>query len=171
MKIKELPLETLIPYAANPRKNSDAVDAVAASIKEFGWKQPIVIDKDNVIVAGHTRYKAAQKLGLSSAPCLLADDLTEQQVKAFRILDNKVAEKSEWDLDLLPLELEGLEDFDLTPFDVEFSKKLSITGEEIDGLFVNAEESERTEKQNLAFLVSEEEKVLCLSVLKKKKLR
>jgi site-specific DNA-methyltransferase (adenine-specific) len=120
---------------------------VAASIKEFGWKQPIVIDKENVIIAGHTRYKAAQKLGLQSVPCLLADDLTPQQVKAYRILDNKVSEKSNWDLGLLSLELEGLEDFDLTACDVSFHLPTEINPDDlfhnlfIDDLKENIDES------------------------------
>ena len=87
----------LIPYANNPRKNGPAVDKVAASIKEFGFKVPIIIGKDNVIVTGHTRLLAAQKLGLETVPCIIADDLTPAQIKAFRLADNKTAEFSEWD--------------------------------------------------------------------------
>jgi ParB family transcriptional regulator, chromosome partitioning protein len=119
MKIEQVSIDKLIPYARNPRKNDAAVDSVAASIKEFGFKQPIVIDAENVVVAGHTRLKAAKKLGIKEVPCLRADDLTPDQIKAYRILDNKVAEKSEWDLELLPLELSEIE-LDLGPFEVEF---------------------------------------------------
>lgn len=89
MKIIEMPISELVPYANNPRNNDNAVDAVAASIREFGFKVPIIVDKDNVIVAGHTRLKAAEKLGLSSVPVIRADNLTEEQVKAFRLADNK----------------------------------------------------------------------------------
>ena len=96
MKIINKQIKELVPYQNNPRKNDKAVDAVAASIKQFGFKQPIVIDKDNVIVCGHTRYKAAQKLRLKEVPCIMADDLTDDQIKAFRRADNKTAELAEW---------------------------------------------------------------------------
>lgn len=104
------------PYEKNPRKNDDAVKYVAESIKQFGFKVPIVIDKDGVIVAGHTRYKAAKKLNLNEVPCIVADDLTDDQIKAFRLADNKVAEKAEWDFELLADELDDLFDFDMTAF-------------------------------------------------------
>lgn len=105
MNIVEKTLKEIHPYENNPRKNDNAVDAVAASIREFGFKIPIVIDSDGVIVAGHTRYKAATKLGLKKVPCIIADDLTEDQVKAFRLADNKVGEIAEWDFDALADEL------------------------------------------------------------------
>ncbi len=116
----------LIPYARNPRINDAAVDSVAASIKEFGFKVPIIIDAENVIVCGHTRLKAAQKLGLEVVPCVVAADLTPSQIKAYRILDNKLTEKAEWDTELLRLELCELEadGFELEPFDVEFADDL-----------------------------------------------
>ena len=103
----------LIPYEKNPRKNDAAVDYVAESIKQFKFKVPIIIDKNNVIVAGHTRLKAALKLGMDEVPCIVADDLDEEQIKAFRLADNRVAEFSGWDVDLLLEELEDLKDFDL----------------------------------------------------------
>lgn len=109
MQIVEKPLSEIRPYENNPRKNDAAVEYVANSIREFGWKVPIVIDKDGVIIAGHTRYKAAKKLGMKSAPCIMADDLTEDQVKAYRLADNKVGELAEWDLDALEEELSGIE--------------------------------------------------------------
>lgn len=96
MDIVSLRLDELTPYENNPRQNDAAVDAVAASIKQFGFKVPIVVDANNVIVAGHTRFKAATKLGLDTVPCVVADDLTEEQVKAFRLADNKVGELAEW---------------------------------------------------------------------------
>jgi len=111
MRIEMKGLEEIKPYEKNPRKNDKAVEKVAESIKEFGFKVPIVIDKNNKIVAGHTRYKASEQLGLEKVPCIVADDLSEEQVKAFRIADNKVTEIAEWDNDLLLEELEGLEDF------------------------------------------------------------
>ena len=104
------------PYEKNPRKNDEAVKYVAESISQFGFKVPIVIDSNGVIVAGHTRYKAAKKLNLKEVPCIVADDLTEEQVKAFRLADNKVAEKAEWDFELLADELDNLFDFDMTVF-------------------------------------------------------
>ena len=109
-------ISEIVPYVNNPRNNKEAVDLVAASISEFGFKNPIILDKNNVIIAGHTRYKAAQKLGLTEVPCLIADDLTPAQVKAFRLADNKVAEAAEWNMDMLKIELEGIEDIDMSDF-------------------------------------------------------
>lgn len=110
MNIVEKRLNELKPYENNPRINDGAVKFVKNSIEEFGFKVPIVIDKDGVIVAGHTRYKASQELGLKTVPCVVADDLTDEQVKAFRIADNKTAEKASWDLDALKTEMEELEE-------------------------------------------------------------
>lgn len=115
MNIREEDLKNLKPYERNPRKNDDAVDAVKASIKEFGFKVPIVVDKNNVIVAGHTRYKAAMKLGLTTIPVVVADDLTDQQIKAFRLADNKVGELAKWDDQLLELEILDI-DMDMMKF-------------------------------------------------------
>ena len=108
-------IEAIRPYENNPRINDDAVDAVAASLKEFGFRQPIVVDADGVIVCGHTRYKAAQQLGLAKVPVHVAKDLTPEQVKAYRIADNKTSDLSDWDYDILPIELSELQDagFDL----------------------------------------------------------
>ena len=108
MKIVEKRLDEIKPYEKNPRRNDAAVEYVAESIKTFGWKQPIVIDKDGVIIVGHTRYKAAQSLGIEKVPCLIADDLTPEQVKAYRLADNKVADFSVWDNKLLLEELDEL---------------------------------------------------------------
>lgn len=108
MNIEELRLDELIPYENNPRKNDDAVDAVALSISSFGFRVPIVIDKNNVIIAGHTRLKAARKLGLTTVPCVRADDLTDDQVRAFRLADNKVGELAGWDFEKLEQELESI---------------------------------------------------------------
>lgn len=119
MQIIQKKIEDLTPYEKNPRKNDEAVKYVAESIKQFGFKVPIVIDKDGIIVAGHTRYKAAKKLKLNEVPCIVADDLTDEQVKAFRLADNKVAERSEWDFDLLDDELQELTGFDMTVFGFE----------------------------------------------------
>ena len=98
----------LIPYENNPRHNDEAVEYVKNSIKQFGFKVPIILDKDNVIIAGHTRLKAAKELGLETVPCIMADDLTPEQVKAFRLADNKVSEQSGWDFRKLEEELEAV---------------------------------------------------------------
>ena len=116
MEIINKKLDEIKIYEKNPRKNDDAVEGVANSIKEFGFKVPIIIDKNNVIVAGHTRYKASKKLGLTEVPCIVADDLTEEQVKAFRLADNKTNEKASWDLDLLGEELKDILNLDMTDF-------------------------------------------------------
>lgn len=119
MTIIEKKLSEIKPYGKNPRKNEKAIPYVMNSIKEFGFKVPIVIDKNGVIVAGHTRYLASKKLGLEVVPCIVADDLTDKQIKAFRLADNKVAEKAEWDMDLLLGELDDLLDFDMDLFGFE----------------------------------------------------
>lgn len=117
MQIVNRKISELIPYVNNARKNDHAVDAVASSIKNYGFKQPIVIDSQGEVIAGHTRLKASIKLGLDEVPCIVADDLTPAQVKAYRIADNKVSELSEWDYELLKLELEDIEGF--TGFEVD----------------------------------------------------
>jgi 16S rRNA G966 N2-methylase RsmD len=124
MIVIEKRLDELREYENNPRHNENAVAAVAASIAEFGFKQPIVIDTDGVIVAGHTRAKAAATLGMLTVPCIIADDLTEEQIRAFRLADNKTAELAAWDFDKLDMELAQLAemDFDMTAFgfDMDF---------------------------------------------------
>lgn len=111
-------IEEIIPYENNPRNNDDAVPAVANSIREFGFKQPIVIDAQGVIIAGHTRLKAAERLGMKEVPCVMADDLTPEKVKAYRLADNKVAELATWEADMLRTELEELAmtDIDMSAF-------------------------------------------------------
>ena len=116
MKIIDLPTGNLVPYENNPRNNAPAVKAVAESIKQFGFKVPIVIDKNNIIVAGHTRHQAALLLGLAAVPCIKATDLTDEQVRAFRLADNKTAELAEWDDEKLNLELAQLSAFDMSAF-------------------------------------------------------
>lgn len=116
MKVQNVSIQNVKPYAKNPRKNDDGVDAVANSIKEFGWQQPIVVDKDNVIIVGHTRYKAAKKLGMKEVPVVVADKLTDEQVKAYRLADNKTGELTGWDDDLLNDELDGILDIDMSDF-------------------------------------------------------
>ncbi len=121
MDVVDLPLERLIPYARNPRKNESAVATVAASLREFGWRQPIVVDEEMVILAGHTRLEAARQLGLASAPVHIARGLTPAQARAYRLMDNRASENAEWDEALLGLELGDLQgdgfDLALTGFD------------------------------------------------------
>lgn len=109
----------LIPYINNPRINNEAVDYVASSIREFGFKNPIIIDKNDTIVCGHTRLLSAKKLNIEEVPCIYADDLTEQQIKAFRLADNKTAELATWDLEKLDIELEGIEELEMAEFGFE----------------------------------------------------
>jgi DNA modification methylase len=108
MKVEMWAIDRVKPYENNPRINDGAVDAVAASIREFGFRVPIVVDRDGVIVAGHTRLKAAEKLSLEKVPVVVAKDLTPDQIRAYRIADNKTAELAEWNYDLLPIELTEL---------------------------------------------------------------
>lgn len=119
MEIKNIDPKKLIPYENNPRQNDQAVEAVKASIEEFGFKVPIVIDKNNVIVCGHTRQKAAIQLHLSTVPCVVADDLTDEQIRAFRLADNKTAELAEWDFDLLNEEIQNIFEIDMEEFGFE----------------------------------------------------
>lgn len=108
MNIVNVNINDIIPYDKNPRLNDEAVEYVANSIKEFGFKVPVILDKNNVIITGHTRVKACEKLGIEEIPCIYADDLTEEQVKAFRLADNKVGEIADWDFELLNDELEKI---------------------------------------------------------------
>lgn len=131
MEIVIKKLSELTPYAKNPRKNADAVKYVAASIKEFGFKVPVIIDDGGEIVAGHTRWLAAKRLGLETVPCIVADDLTPEQVKAFRLADNKTAEMAEWDLELLDAELLELADFNMEQFGFEIEPP-AVTDDDFD---------------------------------------
>jgi ParB-like chromosome segregation protein Spo0J len=136
--VVHLPLEQLIPYARNPRENAAAVATVAASLKEFGWCQPIVVDEAMVILAGHTRLEAARQLGLKSVPVHIARGLTPAQAKAYRLMDNRSSENAEWDEALLGLELGDLQgdgfDLGLTGFDdTELNRLIAALGEEDGG--------------------------------------
>ena len=116
MEITQVHVDDLIPYENNPRDNDGAVDAVAASIREFGFKVPIVADREKVIAAGHTRLKAAKQLGIEWVPVIIADDLTEEQVKAFRLADNKTGELANWDFAKLEEELADISNIDMSDF-------------------------------------------------------
>lgn len=135
-------IEVLHPYENNPRKNEGAVDAVANSIKEFGFKVPIVIDKKDTIVTGHTRFLAAQKLGLEEVPCILADDLTPKQIRAFRLADNKTSELAGWDFTKLDEELALIDDLDMTDFGFIDHEDIDV-----DSFFASAEEKPKEPRQ------------------------
>jgi len=140
LKIIYKTIADIRPYPNNPRHNAPGVDAVAASIKEFGFKVPIIIDSEGEIVAGHTRILAAEQLGLKKVPCIIADDLTEAQIKAFRIADNKVAEATTWDPALLTIELQEL---------AEMNFDITLTG------FTEEEITENIEPHDIDDLLSE----------------
>src|SRR5699024_2583198 len=126
-------IDDLKTYGQNPRAISDqAVEAVASSIEEFGFKVPIIVDGNNVIVAGHTRREAAEQLGMDEVPVIIADDLSEEQVKAFRLADNKVAEFSDWDIGMLEEEISDLisDDFDMEQFGFEITRKLEESNDD-----------------------------------------
>lgn len=129
MKIIEMNINDIIPYENNPRRNEKAVDAVANSIKEFGFKNPIIIDKDNVIISGHTRRLAALKLNIEKVPCYVAEDLTEEQVRAFRLADNRVASFAVWDEDKLKDEIAGILEIDLSDFGFKEDKITDVIRE------------------------------------------
>jgi len=129
MEIKQIKIEKIFPYDQNPRDNSAAVEKVAESIKEFGWQQPIVVDEEKIILAGHTRHLAAMSMGLKEVPVLIADGLSEAQKKAYRIVDNKTSELAEWDKELLKSEFLALQELDfdlnLTGFDLDEIARMS----------------------------------------------
>ena len=116
LRVKYVPIGDVRPYEDNPRRNDSAVQAVANSLREFGWKQPIVVDADGTIVVGHTRHKAALALEMTHVPVVVASDLTPEQCAAYRLADNRVGELAEWDMDLLAQELDGMADLDMSAF-------------------------------------------------------
>ena len=144
MEIVNKKIEELKPYENNPRFNDDAIEYVKNSIKEFGFKVPIVLDKNNVIVAGHTRYKASLELGLKEVPCIIADDLTDEQVKAFRLADNKVSEQASWNFDLLDEEIDNI--LELNMEDFGFLKTEDI---DLDDFFEENNETKEEKKNTI----------------------
>ena len=140
MQIHDISISLLREYDNNPRNNDGAVDAVAASIREFGFKVPVIVDGDNVIVAGHTRVKAARELGMETVPCIIADDLTPGQVRAFRLADNKTAELAGWDWSKLEDELAELE-MDMSLFGFHAEEEVDI-----DSFFEEHEPKEKEPK-------------------------
>ena len=159
MVIKDFKIDQLHEYENNPRKNDDAVQSVAESIRQFGFKVPIIIDRNNVIVAGHTRLKAAKTLGIGTVPCIVADDLTEEQVKAFRLADNKVGELATWDMDLLPLELADIV-MPMTDFGFE------VISEDEFGDSFTLDAGEKKPFQQISITVHDEQAKLILAAIK-----
>lgn len=141
MQTKEIAIKDIFPYENNPRLNDGAVDAVARSIDEFGFQQPLVLDKDNVIIVGHTRYKAAMKLGLETVPCVIADNLTDEQVKAYRLADNKVGELASWDFTKLNIELGEIE------MNMESFGFIDVSDLNIDDFFEESEPKKETAEE------------------------
>jgi site-specific DNA-methyltransferase (adenine-specific) len=151
MQIVYKKVDELIPYINNPRRNDDAVDKVASSIKHFGFKVPIVIDQQNEIVAGHTRLKAAKKLGIKEVPCIVADDLDDNQIKAFRLADNKVSEAAAWDDELLGIEMFSINDIDLTDFGFD------VINEEDFGTSFELRDGDKEPFQQMTFTLSDQQ--------------
>ena len=161
MNIHFIDIDKLIDYARNPRKNDDVIDRMVASIKEFGFKIPLLIDKNFVIIDGHLRRKAAKKLGLKELPCIIADDLTPTQIKAFRLLANQSVNWAEWDTNLLKLELEDLK---LENFNVDligFEDEVLSLLEDEDEIITSSDESPYTSKiERPVYIPSSSEKPL-----------
>lgn len=155
MQITELSLKDITPYAKNPRHNENAVEKVAESIKNFGFQQPIVVDADNIIIIGHTRYLAAKQLNLKTVPVVIAKDLTPEKVKTLRITDNKVAQFSTWDDGLLKLELEALKEMDVDLKDTGFDmSEIEYLFKEPDFSPVEENDEDRLDKKTKAMCPS-----------------
>lgn len=155
MEIVNKRVNDLIPYTNNPRKNEEAVKFVKASIEQFGFKVPIVIDAQGVIVAGHTRLKAAKELGMKEVPCIVADDLNEEQIRAFRVADNKTGEMAEWDIELLNTELLDLEaNFDMSDFGFEINPPTGVHPDDFDDGFT-LKDGDREPFQTMSFTFSD----------------
>lgn len=164
MEIVEKKVEDLIPYERNPRRNDDAVKYVKASINEFGFKVPIVIDVNNVIVAGHTRLMAAKELGIKKVPCIIASDLTEEQIKAFRLADNKVAEFAGWDFELLDAEVDDIIDIDMSEFGfIDFDDEFlpDPYDKDLEAQYESVAEASLAKKRIIITYDAEQETMLC----------
>lgn len=159
MKVQEIEITKLREYENNPRYNDGAVLAVAESIKQFGFKVPIVIDKDGVIIAGHTRFKAAQRLGMDKVPAIKADDLTPEQARAFRLADNKTAELADWDMTKLSQELSALVDFNMQAFGFEPDEFGDINADDFGDDF-ELPDGEQPETRSMTFTLHREQLAL-----------
>ena len=161
MRTDTVAIGSVVPYARNPRRNGAAVSKVAASLKEFGWRQPIVVDEQMVVVAGHTRLEAARSLGMGEVPIHIAAGLTPEQIKAYRLADNRVGQEAEWDQELLRLELGELEgmDFDIeaTGFDAEELKDIIGLGIEILDEFPSLAGGEKVPYQQKTFTLHDDQ--------------
>ena len=148
VKVIAMAVKDLVPYANNPRNNEQAVDTVAKSIKEFGFTNPIVVDSDNVVINGRTRLLAAEKLGLEKVPVIRKEDLTPEQVKAFRLVDNKTSELSGWDFEKLDAEIAELQamDFDMSEF--EFESSYNFNAEAYSDFFEDASSQSQAQEQS-----------------------
>ena len=155
MQIKEISLSELVPYERNPRRNDKAVNAVKKSIEQFGFKVPIVIDADNQIVAGHVRFKAARILGFDKLPCIVASDLTPEQVKAFRLIDNKTAELAGWDYGKLGEELKSLAGELSSEFDFGIPSQNDLPEN-----YYSTGKKEQTDFEQMTLVFSEEQKAV-----------
>lgn len=155
-KIEYWPLAKIKPYPNNPRVNDGAVAFVANSIKEFGFRSPIVVDNAGVIIAGHTRLKAAKKLGLKEAPVIVADDLSDEQVKALRLADNKTAEAAEWDLNLLDQEISEIADIDMSDFGFELDEEPDDDADAVDDDFEEPENIEPIAKRGQIYRLGDQ---------------
>ena len=159
LQIVYRPLSCIKPYERNPRKNKDAVPAVRESIRQFGFKIPIVIDNKNTIICGHTRVLVAKELGMAEVSCVVADELSDAQIKAFRLADNKVGELASWDMDLLPLELADIQ-MPMTDFGFEV-----ISDEDFSENFT-LEAGEKKPFQQISLTVHDEQAKLILAAIK-----
>ena len=155
MQVKEISLSELVPYERNPRRNDKAVNAVKKSIEQFGFKVPIVIDADNQIVAGHVRFKAAQILGFDKVPCIVASDLTPEQVKAFRLIENKTAELAGWDYGKLGEELKSLTGELSSEFDFRLPSQNDLPEN-----YYPTGKKEQTDFEQMTLVFSEEQKAV-----------
>jgi len=158
MKVELMPVDQVIPYARNPRINAHAIEKLAASIKEFGFRQPIVTDKELVIVVGHVRFEAAKRLGLKKVPVHIATELTPEQIKAYRITDNRVGEESEWDKSLLQLEIAELDDAtydtELLGFNAEELKEIQSSLDSMEDGFGDDDDDDIEEADTTARIAS-----------------
>lgn len=163
MKIIEKTTTELIPYENNPRINDNAVEAVAKSISEFGFKVPIVVDSANIIICGHTRLKAAQFLGLEKVPCVIADDLSEEEIKAFRLVDNKTSELASWAVDDLNKELASLSNCKMESygFDISAVEGVDISPDNFSDEFsLNVDKAEERKEFTMTFLLHKKQSAL-----------
>lgn len=154
LKVEQWKTENVIPYKNNPRQNDQAVESVAESIKQFGFQQPIVVDKDGVIIVGHTRLKAAKKLGLKTVPVIVADNLSEEKAKAYRLADNKTGELAGWNFELLDIELQELNelsDIDMTDFG--FFESSNISDEDLEKWLEDEKEPKEEQEESKETLV------------------